>query len=108
MINKIKSLVSNNKDIRYKDITILLRSFKNTSFFKKFKFLNEKLEKNGLGAIPITVKSDEKNDALQQYLSWFAYFYMKKYFKHINIKDIIKSMCKTIHTKSNNSFVKMI
>ena len=46
MINKIKSLVSNNKDIRYKDITILLRSFKNTSFFKKFKFLNEKLEKN--------------------------------------------------------------
>jgi ATP-dependent exoDNAse (exonuclease V) beta subunit len=40
VIQKIKSLVSKNKDIRYKDITILLRSFKNTSFFKKFKFLN--------------------------------------------------------------------
>ena len=38
VIDKIRELVGEKNGIRYKDITVLLRSLKFTDFFKKFQF----------------------------------------------------------------------
>ncbi len=38
VIDKIKELVDANNGINYRDITVLLRSFKFNTFFKKFQF----------------------------------------------------------------------
>lgn len=83
-------------------MTVLLRSFKLTSFVKKFQFLNEKIAKQtGEQLIPITMKTDEVNSSIKNVLAWIVYFYKKKYFAEESAKQQIKIILESMDPKQS-------
>lgn len=101
VFKRIKQL--RKEGLRYRDITVLFRSFKLTTFLKKFQFLNEKVAKlTGQPLIPITLKSDQVNSVIKNVIAWIVYFYKKHYFPEESakqeIKIILESMAPTKST----------